>query len=95
MKHEASGAGTWRALSNEAAGVLEKVGQSVVAVHARRRIPSSGVHWSAGIIVTADHTIERDEDISVTLRSRSGKQGNSLAARNLRSHHQVPRRLYS
>ncbi len=29
--------------------------------------PSSGVHWGPDLVVTADHTISRDEDIRVTL----------------------------
>ncbi len=67
MHHETAASGTWRALSNEAASVIENAGRSIVAVHARRRIPSSGVHWRPGILVTADHTLERDEEIGITL----------------------------
>jgi S1-C subfamily serine protease len=55
------------ALSNDMAGAVEAAGRSVVAVHGRPRIPSSGVHWRQGVIVTADHTLRRDEEISVTL----------------------------
>lgn len=54
-------------LSNDLTSAVERVGTSVVAVHARRRIPSSGVVWRDGIIVTASHTLQRDDDISVTL----------------------------
>jgi S1-C subfamily serine protease len=67
MSQESSTSNTWRALSNEFASAIDRAGLSVVAVHARRRIPSSGVYWRPGIIVTADHTVEWDEDISVTL----------------------------
>src|SRR5450759_4189952 len=55
------------ALSNDLAGAVETVGGALVAVHARRHTPSTGIHWRSGAIVTADHTIERDEGISVTL----------------------------
>jgi S1-C subfamily serine protease len=55
------------ALSNELAAVVEQTGKSVVAVHARPRFPSSGVFWRPGIIVTAEHTIRREEEITVTL----------------------------
>jgi len=55
------------ALSNELAAADERVGQFVVAVHARPRYSSSGVIWRPGVIVTADHTIRRDEEIRVTL----------------------------
>lgn len=54
-------------LSNDLANAVERAGRSVVAVNARHRTPSSGVHWRQGIIVTADHTVERDEEISVIL----------------------------
>jgi S1-C subfamily serine protease len=62
-------------LSNSLAGAVERVGQSVVAVKARGRVPSSGVFWQQGIIVTADHTVERDDNISITLPN-----GNDLKA---------------
>ncbi len=54
------------ALSEHLASTVAEVGKSVVAVHARHRFASSGVHWSQGIVVTADHTIRRDEDIRIT-----------------------------
>jgi len=55
------------ALSNELAAAVERTGKSVVAVHARPRFSSSGVFWRPGIIVTAEHTIRREEEITVTL----------------------------
>src|SRR5579863_7677809 len=55
------------ALSNDLAAVVERTGKSVAAVHARPRFSSSGVFWRPGIIVTAEHTIRREEDITVTL----------------------------
>jgi S1-C subfamily serine protease len=55
------------ALSDELAQVVERAGQAVVAVHARPRFSSSGVFWRPGVIVTAEHTIRREEDITVTL----------------------------
>ena len=55
-----------RGLSDALAGAVETAGGSVVAIHARRRIPSSGVVWQEGLIVTASHTLEREEDITVT-----------------------------
>jgi S1-C subfamily serine protease len=61
------GASALLALSNDLAGAVECASRSVVAVHARPRIPSSGVHWRPGVIVTADHTIKRDEEISIGL----------------------------
>ncbi len=55
------------ALSNDLAAAVERAGRSVVAVHARPRFSSSGVIWRPGVIVTAQHTIRRDEEITVTL----------------------------
>jgi S1-C subfamily serine protease len=52
-------------LSNDLAGAVERVAGTVVAVHARPRLPSTGVHWRPGIIVTADHTVRSDEDITI------------------------------
>ncbi|GAC1443886.1 MAG: trypsin-like peptidase domain-containing protein [Chloroflexota bacterium] len=54
-------------LSNSMADAVEKAGNSIVAVHARRHSPSTGIHWKSGWFVTADHTLERDENITVTL----------------------------
>ena len=55
------------ALSNELAVVVERAGHGVVAVHARPRFSSSGVFWRPGVVVTAEHTIRREEEITVTL----------------------------
>jgi len=53
-------------LSNSLADAAEHAGRAVVAVHGRGRYPSSGVHWQPGLVVTSNHTIERDEDVAVT-----------------------------
>lgn len=55
------------ALSNELANAVERAGRAVVAVHARARFSSSGVFWRPGMVVTAEHTIRKDEEITVTL----------------------------
>jgi S1-C subfamily serine protease len=55
-------------LSNRLAAAVEAAGASVVRVEARHRRPSSGIVWSAdGVIATADHKVERDEDLHVGL----------------------------
>lgn len=69
-------------LSRDLAGVVETAGRSVVRVEARRRIPSSGVLWSGdGIVVTANHTVQREENITVGLPDGS-KAGATLAGRD-------------
>lgn len=52
--------------SEQLAALTEQAAQFVVAVHARPRFNSSGVHGSPGIIVTAEHTIRHDDEIVVT-----------------------------
>jgi len=50
------------------ATTVEAAGASVVRVEARRRLPASGIVWSSdGVIVTAYHVVERDENIGVGL----------------------------
>jgi S1-C subfamily serine protease len=53
-------------LSDQLASTVGEMAKSVVAISARRRFDSSGVHWSPGVVVTAQHTIRRDDDIKVT-----------------------------
>jgi S1-C subfamily serine protease len=53
--------------SNEVAKLAREASPSVVAVHGRAHYSSSGVHWRDGVVVTAEHTLRRDEDIQVTL----------------------------
>ena len=55
------------ALSDQIADVVATAGASLVAVHARPRLPSTGVHWKDGVIVTTEGTIRQEEDITVTL----------------------------
>jgi S1-C subfamily serine protease len=56
-------------LSASLADAVETAGQSLVAIHARRRIPSSGVVWRDGIVVSASHTVRRDGEVAVSLSS--------------------------
>jgi len=55
------------ALSDQLADAVAAAGASLVAVHARPRLPSTGVHWKDGVVVTTEGTVRQDEDISVTL----------------------------
>jgi len=68
-------------LSDDLARAVELAGRAVVAVNARRRLPSSGVHWRPGIIVTADHTVTVEEQITIT-RPDGGTSPASLAGRD-------------
>jgi serine protease Do len=53
--------------SEALAEAVEQVARSVVAVLASRHGPASGVAWRPGVVVTAAHTIRRDEGIRVIL----------------------------
>src|SRR5258707_8332813 len=55
------------AFSDAAAQLVERTASSVVAVHGGGRWPSKGIHWGSGVIVPAEESLERDEDIKVTL----------------------------
>src|ERR1700737_4827741 len=49
------------ALPNDVAATVERVAASVVAVEARSRLGSSGLFVRPGLILTADHALEREE----------------------------------
>src|SRR5207249_880185 len=53
-------------LSEELAAAVQHAGRAVYAVHGRPRVPSSGVHWRSGLVVTANHTVQTDSDLTVT-----------------------------
>src|SRR5437773_4710778 len=54
-------------LSGEMSDAVEAASQWVVGVDARRRLPATGIVWANGVVVTADHVLERDEDLGVVL----------------------------
>ena len=81
MTAPAGPAGILAGLSHDLASTVELVGRSVVAIHARRRIPASGIVWRPGVVAAAAHTITRDEDITVTLAS-GRTTGATLAGRD-------------
>ena len=45
---------------------VERAAPSILAVHARHRLPSTGIHWRPGIVVTAEHTVRAEDSITVT-----------------------------
>ena len=67
MPSAASPAASIAAFSEQLADIVEQTGASVVAVHARRAYPSSGLLWQPGVVLTAAHTIRRETDIAVVL----------------------------
>jgi S1-C subfamily serine protease len=54
--------------SEALAETVARAGKSVVRVEGRRRLPASGIAWSSdGLVVTAHHVLERDDDLRVGL----------------------------
>src|SRR5258706_12196692 len=54
-------------VSDQLADAAATAARSVVSVHARPRLPSTGVNWRDGIVVTTEATVKRDHDLGVTL----------------------------
>ena len=54
-------------LSRQLSAAVERVSPSIVALDARPRVRTSGVLWRDGVIVSTNHTVRRDEEITVTL----------------------------
>src|SRR5216117_714054 len=58
--------GILASLSSELAGVVERVGPSIVRVEDGSRLTASGLIWSAdGIILSTSHGVERDENLAI------------------------------
>lgn len=62
-------------LSTDLADATATAARSVVAVHARRRIPASGILWRPGIVVATHHTVHKDDDVAVTLPDGTRARG--------------------
>lgn len=69
------------ALSDAMAEAVTKAGAATILVNARRRLPASGIGYASDLILTADHVVQRDEDISVMLPEGSEIQA-SVAGRD-------------
>lgn len=55
-------------LSDDLANAVETAGAATVTVNARRRMPATGIVWEAsGLVVTANHVVERDDEITIGL----------------------------
>ncbi|GAC1406196.1 MAG: trypsin-like peptidase domain-containing protein [Ktedonobacteraceae bacterium] len=54
-----------RSLSNQMADAVEHIGSALVLVSGRQRQPASGIIYARDFIITADHVLEREEDITI------------------------------
>jgi S1-C subfamily serine protease len=67
--------------SNAVADAVERGGAITLLVNARRRLPLSGVLYAPDLVLTANHGVEREEDLQVILPD--GREiGASLAGRD-------------
>ena len=86
------------ALSNAMAEAVERASAFTVLVDARRRMPASGIAYAADLVLTADHIVEREDEIQVLLPDGSqvsailaGRDsGNDLALLRLKNSGLVP-----
>jgi len=53
--------------SQSLAKAVERVSPAVVAIDARPRVATSGIVWRDGVIVSTNHTVRRNEEITVSL----------------------------
>ncbi len=53
------------AISNQMADAVAQAGAALVQVRGRARGPASGIVYSDNTVITADHALERDDDLSV------------------------------
>lgn len=67
-----------QAFSDELAAMVARITRSVVRVEARQRVAGTGVVWTSpsggagdGAVITADHVVERDENIHVVFDGES------------------------
>jgi S1-C subfamily serine protease len=86
------------AFSESLVKAVTRAGESTVLVNGRRRIPASGIVFGSDLILTADHVVERDDDISVILADGTSEPatiagrdpGNDLAVLSLENVHLTP-----
>jgi S1-C subfamily serine protease len=69
------------ALSDAMTEAVARAGAATVLVNARRRMPASGVGYASDLVLTADHVVEREDDISIQLPDGS-EVGASVAGRD-------------
>lgn len=69
------------ALSDAMAEAVARAGASTLLVDARRRMPASGIAYATDLVLTADHVVEREEEIHILLPDGSQRSA-SLAGRD-------------
>ena len=54
-----------RLLSNQMADAVERIGPALALVYGRPRQPASGVVYGQDLVLTADHVLEREDDLTI------------------------------
>lgn len=54
-----------RTLSNQMADAVERVSPTLVLVNGRQGRPGSGIVYAQELVLTADHVLEREEDLTI------------------------------
>jgi S1-C subfamily serine protease len=67
-------------LSNDLAELVETASKSVVRVDARRGRAGTGIVWDSGLVLTANHVVEQEQDIEVVVGEKSARA--TLAGRD-------------
>src|SRR5262249_34621688 len=55
----------WPELSDDLAAAVDRAAAAAFTVRGRPRVPSTGIHWRPGLVVTAAHTVQSDDEITV------------------------------
>src|SRR2546429_544535 len=64
---------TLKDLSDDIAALVEKAGKGVVQVDARRGRAGTGIVWDSGLVLTANHVVEQEDDIEVVVDDKRTK----------------------
>src|SRR5260370_6566752 len=64
---------TLKDLSNDIAALVETASKSIVQVDARRGRAGTGIIWDNGLVLTANHVVEQEQDIEVVLGDTRSK----------------------
>lgn len=55
-----------KTLSNQMADAVERIEPAIVLVNGRPRQPASGVVYAQDLVLTADHVLEREDDLTIS-----------------------------
>src|SRR5713226_7457587 len=65
VKQSTTDTNVLRTLSNQMADAVERASSALVLVNGRPRQPASGVVYAQNLVLTADHVLEREEDLTI------------------------------